>query len=242
MIVELTYQEIRARMPEAPLRIIQRLGHDPVTGRALVCDGAEGPATRRAVYLNPDCVTAPVALVALAELLRGAQEVLGKNDGPDVHKYNRARGLFVGPYLLWAWCALFASWCLWQVFSTFPKVSGAVRLVRDYLTQVQPHELRPDDLAAWWSATRGRPFGHVGIVAAITKSRDAAWCVEGNVDLHGRIDGVAARRLPMPHLTRSDGSKLACCGRYTKGDPKPPIATLLDEDGDGGDECDDHCA
>lgn len=242
MKVELSYQEIRTQLPTTPLRIIQRLGHDPIKDEALICDGVEGDATRRAIYLNPQAVTTPVARVALRELLAGAGELLGKNDGPDVHKYNRARGLYVGPYLLWAWCALFASWCLWQVFSSFPKVSGAVRLVRDYLTQVQPHELRPDDLVAWWSATRGRPFGHVGIVATLTKSRNACWTIEGNAKLTSKLDGVTARRLPLPHLTRADGSKLACCGRYTKGDPKPPLATLLEEDGDGGDECDDSCA
>lgn len=241
MKIELTFDELRAARPELPIKIVQRLGHDPQTNRALACDGVAGPATRRAIYLNPDAVTTPVARVALKELLRGAGEVLGKNDGPDVWLYNRARGVFVGPYVLWAWCALFASWCLWQVYAAFPKVSGAVRLVRDHLTQVQPHELRADDLLAWWSATRGRPFGHVGIVAAITKSRDAAWTIEGNVDLIARLDGVAARRLPLPHLTRADGSPLACCGRYTKGDPKPALATRLDEDGDGSDECDDHC-
>jgi hypothetical protein len=243
--IELTYKELRARLPSAPLKILQRLGHDPVTGRALACDGVEGDATRRAIYLNPDAVTTGVALAALGELLRGAQEEEGKNDGPDVHKYARKRGPYIKGADLWAWCALFASWCLWQVWASFEKVSGAVRLVRDYLTQVQPHELKPDDLVAWWSATRGRPYGHVGIVAALTQDRQWCWTIEGNVDLVGRIDGVAARRLKMPSLTRADGSPLACCGRHVASALHAPSYAALKPGHQELDEMcedDDHCA
>lgn len=232
---ELTYQEIRARLPAVPLEIIQRLGADPQTGRALVCDGVEGPRTRAAVYLNPDAVTDKVSVVALRELLLGAEEEEGKNDGAWVHKYARLRGLYVKGKDLFPWCALFVTWCIAQVVASFGKVSGAIRLVRDHLTSVQLHELRAGDVVAWWSATRPRPYGHVGIVVLITASW--VWTVEGNVDLRPGIDGVAARRLPRATLTRIDGAPLAYLGRYTR--PRGEIH----DGGDDSEACnDDRCA
>lgn len=242
MKIELTFDELRAARPELEIKIVQRLGYDPATGRALVCDGVAGAATKRAVYLNPDAVVGPVALVALAELLKGAGELLGNNDGPDVWRYNRSRGPYRAPFVLWAWCALFASWCLWQVHQSFERVTGAVRLVRDHLTRVQQHEVAPDDLAAWWSATRPRPYGHVGIVAVVTPQ--VVWTIEGNVDLVGRIDGVAARRLARPALTRADGAPLAYLGRYIpKVTPKALASAVLQPDHhdlDEPSEDDDH--
>lgn len=233
--IELTYQEIRARLPGVPVQILQRLGADPQTGRALVCDGVDGPRTKAAVYLNPDAITTPVASAALKKLLAGSEEELGRNDGPDVHEFARKRGAYVKGRDLGAWCAMFASWCLWQVWSSFALVLGAIRLVRDHLAEVQLHELKPDDLAAWWSMTRPRPHGHVGVIVALTASW--AWTIEGNVDLRPGIDGVAARRLPRATLKRIDGAPLAYLGRHEQGVP-PKVATL-----DVDVACnDDHCA
>jgi hypothetical protein len=242
--IELTYTEIRARLPGVSVAILQRLGADPVTGRALVCDGVDGPRTKGAVYLNPDCVTDPAGVVALKELLAGAEEELGRNDGPDVHKYAQLRGPYVKGKDLWAWCALFVSWCLCQVWASFGKVSGAIRLVRDHTTQVQLHELRPGDVVAWWSVTRPRPYGHVGLVVAITALW--VWTIEGNVDLRERIDGVAARRLPRATLKRIDGAPLAYCGRYLpRVTPHAPTYAALSPSHHDLDELsgdDDHCA
>lgn len=233
--IELTYQEIRAAHPTLPLRILQRLGADRQTGRALVCDGVEGQKTREAVYLNPAvAILHQLVAVAMDELLAGAEEEGGPNAGAAPHKYARLRGAVQRGKNLGAWCAFFASWCLAQVYLSFGRVGGAIRLVRDHLADVTIGDLRVGDLVAWWSVTRPRPYGHVGIVAGI--GDEWVWTIEGNVDLYGSVDGVAARRLPRATLTRIDGAPLAYLGRYVA--PRGEV-----HDGSDDEVCnDDSCA
>ena len=202
----LTHDQIR-NIISAP-EIYQRLGVDPTTRRSLVVDGDVGPRTRGALYLDPRAITTPVAHVSLEELLDGAQEVGRGNRGPWVEKYARGwreEGESQGP-----WCAFEVSWCYDQV-APFPRVGGAIRLVRDHLERVPPHAIAPDDSIAWNSMTRPWPAGHVGLVAALEP--DWVWTLEGNVDLKPGLDGVAARCLPRATLRRSDGAMPLYCGR-----------------------------
>jgi len=215
----LTYTEIREALPEQGLDIIQRLGSEPSSARALVCDGREGPKTRSALYLDPRPILALCAhglgKVALGELLAGAAEVAphpgaaANNRGAWVNKYCRMTARASTSVDRGAWCAFFSSWALdaWARTqgATFQKVGGARRLVRDELkVKVPLGEVRPGDLVAWESKTRPSPYGHVGIVVAREGSRIAT--VEGNADLTPGLDGVTSR-LFGPDLVRIDGAR-----------------------------------
>lgn len=203
----MTYPEIRARLPGVPLDIIQRLGCEP-SGRPLVCDGKEGGRTRTASYLDPQAVCAPIAQRGIADLLAGVQEEARGNRGARIEEYSRGYqpdGHDQGP-----WCAFAASLWIHEAYPPYPRVGGAIRLVRDHCDPVQRDDLRPDDLIAWRSVTRPAPAGHVGVVALITPRY--VWTVEANVDLVGRTDGVAARRFTHD-LVRADGARMVHLGR-----------------------------
>jgi hypothetical protein len=106
---------------------VQRLGFD-AQGNRLVVDGIEGPRTRGALFLNPETVVHPVAMVALDELLAGSQEIGGNNAGKFVAKYFRILGLKVSENKdLGNHCAAFASYCLQTAFpdEKTPKSGGA---------------------------------------------------------------------------------------------------------------------
>lgn len=226
----LLYDEIREAHPQLGVEIIQRLGAEAGTRRALVCDGRVGPKTRGAQYLNPDALRVPGAhelpLVCLTELLAGAAEVApgpgesASNRGPWVNKYCRSSARARIDVDRGAWCAFFASWALdaWGLQASprfrFQKVGGARRLVRDELSRkVLLSEVQPGDLVAWESKTRRAPYGHVGIVVLRTES--LIWTIEGNVDLRPGLDGVSARCFGLD-LVRADGARPLYAGRLTQ--------------------------
>lgn len=214
-----TFDDLRAAYPTQPIEIIQRLGCEPDTWRALVCDGKVGPRTRSALYLDPRDVEAldhKLGAVALDFVMQGAREIAPK---PGVSASNRGHWVNtfcrLGPRASvdvdrGAWCAFFASYALdlWAReyhASSFKKVGGARRLVRDELPRRVPlAEVQPGDLVAWESLTRPSPYGHVGIVALVTEA--LVWTVEGNVDLIPGVDGVATRCFARD-LIRADGAR-----------------------------------
>lgn len=210
--MSLSYEQIRAIYPDKNLDILQRLGHDPVTNKPLVCDGKLGPKTLRAKFLPVDRIKTIEGQIALIELLEGAQEA-GNNRGYYVNKYfhlsskadvNKNRG---------AWCAAFVTWVLNEAFG-HRACWGAIRTVRDWMMRVDLRSVKEGDCVAYRSLTRPWPSGHIGLIVAI--DQDEVWSIEGNVDLTDRIAGVAARLLTKD-LIRSDGNKPYVIGRPYKG-------------------------
>lgn len=124
---------------------------------------------------------------AIAEMVRGAGESEGNNQGADVAKYHR-----VDPDKLttrWAWCAAFVSWCIEQackelgidapveysggarhIFKLFKKLGLTYSLEND--------TPQPGDLVVWWRESRTSWKGHIGIVL---KYEDGIlYTIEGN--------------------------------------------------------------
>ena len=205
----MNYDQIREYLPDVPLDIIQRLGHDPVTNKPLVCDGVEGPKTRRAVYLPIDKLKAKTSQIALNELLLGAQEINGNNRGRWVNKYFRCREGADERKNRGAWCAAWVTWVLDQAFG-FRACWGAIRAVRDLMVRITIDQVQEGDCVAWRSLTRPFPYGHVGLIVLVED--DCIWTIEGNVDLAGDVAGVAARRLSKQGV-RSDGNRPYLIGR-----------------------------
>lgn len=186
----LTYTELRDAYPLLDTRVIQALGVEP-DGRPLAIDGAVGPKTRGASFLDPDTLEAGVLDFAMQELLERARESDGLNNaGPRVAKY------YERPYVprkkYGAWCAAFASWCLRQAYGTHIKrILGAQRLGRaiakhhSALGKLEAHELEAGDLIIWDrdGPDEGRDpsddwHGHVGFVAHVDDAH--IWTIEGN--------------------------------------------------------------
>lgn len=166
----LTYSEIKGRGLDT--NRAQRMGWDEL-GRDLVVDGIEGPKTRGGLFLDPDVITAPVARVALAELLAGAQEAVGVNNKGEYPKKYMPPSFYGG-----AWCAGFASWCLASVYADAPSSVGAQRLGKRVAARgdkiVDARLVMPDDLMIWnrdGSDEGDDPWddanGHVGIVVHV---------------------------------------------------------------------------
>ena len=159
--------------------------------------------------------------LAMDELMHGAREVAPKpgasanNRGAWVNKYCRMSERASTTVDRGAWCAFFASWVLnlWAVeykASSFKRVGGARRLVRDELTRVHLADVQPGDLVAWESLTRPSPYGHVGIVVHVADG--IVRSVEGNVDLVPGLDGVSSRAF-RSDLIRADGARPLYAGR-----------------------------
>ena len=204
----MNYQEMRARFPELPLDILQRMGHDPVTNRPLVCDGKLGPKTLRAKFLPVDKIKTVEGQVALVELLAGSIEV-GNNRGPWVNKYFRLSKDASTTINRGAWCAAFVTWVLNVAFG-HRACWGAIRTVRDHMPRVSLDSIKEGDCVAYRSLTRPFPSGHIGLLVVV--DGDDVWSIEGNVDLKHGVDGVAARLLTK-QLERSDGNKPYLIGR-----------------------------
>ena len=212
----LSWRELRAAYPQLDVQILQRLGID-TTDRALTADGKVGPRTEGATYLNPAKITSPVALVALAELLRGAGETVGNNRGADISKYmgDTNPNAKQGP-----WCAGFASWCLRQVYPNAPRSLNARRSVSGLKCAVVPRLTRPDDLIAWERRVDGaisKVHGHVEIVVAV--DGDTVWTIGGNIDVRPGSggDGVGARRYSQAAgLRNRDGNACVGIGRHVQ--------------------------
>lgn len=205
----MNYDEINKELEKPSLDIIQRLGHDPVDNKPLVCDGKIGPRTKRAVFLPIDKIDNPYAIVALRELLSGAMEINGNNRGPFVNKYYRLSDKASPTIDRGPWCAAFITWVLNQV-KPFPACWGAIRTVRDYMQHITIDEVQPGDCIAYKSLNRDGLAGHIGLVVLVED--DCIWSIEGNVDLIGNIDGVAARRLTREGK-RVDGNEPYLVGR-----------------------------
>lgn len=221
-----TFDALRDLYPTQPIEILQRLGCEPDTRRALVCDGKVGPRTRGALYLDPRDVEAldhKLPAVALDFLMQGAREIAptpnvsASNKGHWVNTFCRLGPRAATDKDRGAWCAFFASYALdlWlreYHGASFGRVGGARRLVRDELPKRVPiQQVQPGDLVAWESLTRPSPYGHVGIVVLRTETQ--VWTVEGNVDLRPGVDGVAARCFNLD-LVRSDGARPLYAARY----------------------------
>jgi hypothetical protein len=169
---------------------LQRLGVEKRTGRPLALDGALGPKSRAAVYLDPRDLLNGEALGAWAtgELLAGVQEVGGNNRGGRIAEYKRHSTRFATG----AWCAEFVSAGLAAVYGEgAPYVRGARRLVlklgkqRGTLTR-DPAELYAGHIVAFErSSTRTNFAGHVGIVVFVTA--DHIYTIEGNVGKRGAV-------------------------------------------------------
>lgn len=208
----MTYDEIKKLLPKASLDIIQRLGHDPVDNKPLVCDGKIGPRTKRAIYLPIDKLNHPAATLALEELLAGAMEINGNNRGIWVNKYFRLSSKASVTIDRGAWCAAFVTWVLGQIYK-FPACWGAIRTVKDHMDIINIKDVQPGDAIAYKSLTRPYPAGHVGLVVLVEDN--CIWCIEGNIDLVGKIDGVGVRKLTKEGI-RSDGNKPYLVGRVRK--------------------------
>ena len=225
--IEATWEQLRAAYPDLAISTLQALGIDR-DDRALVCDGKVGPRTLGATFLNPAAVTSPVALVALGELLAGAQETLGNNRGPVVSKYmgDKVPTAKQGP-----WCAGFATWCLRRVYPDAPRSLNARRSVSGLALQLRPDQARADDLIAWERKVDGvvsPSHGHVEVVVAV--EHRVIWTIGGNVDRAPGVDGVGARRYSGSNGWRNrDGNACVGAGRHAARSAGllAPLALLL---------------
>lgn len=213
--MSLSYEQIRAIYPDKSLDIIQRLGHDPVTNKPLVCDGKLGPKTLRAKFMPVDKIKTVEGQIALVELLEGSIEV-GNNRGPWVNKYFRLSKDASITINRGAWCAAFVTWVLNEAYG-HRACWGAIRTVRDWMVKIHLDSIKEGDCVAYGSLTRPFPSGHIGLIVVI--DNDEVWSIEGNVDLTSKIAGVAARLLTKD-LVRSDGNKPYVIGRPYKGRSK----------------------
>ena len=176
----------------AAVKIFQSVGLDS-RGMPLTVDGIVGPLTWKSI--NEDDQTYifdalerklslpetegvnPIALhaleVALEEMLAGAGEVGGNNQGPFVAKYHR-----VTPDILevkqWNWCAAFVSFCFRNGAAKIGKdmpfkySGGAQNILKQFQSKgwgYKPNEQepKPGDIVVW---KRGSAewMGHIGIV------------------------------------------------------------------------------
>ena len=206
--MSLNYEQIRVIYPDISLDIIQRLGHDPVTNKPLVCDGKLGPKTLRAKFLPVDKIKTVEGQIALVELLAGSIEV-GNNRGPWVNKYFRLSKDASITINRGAFCCAFVTWVLNQAYG-FRACWGAIRCVRDYMKPVKIKEAQPGDCVAWKSLTRPWPAGHIGLIVVV--DGDEVWTLESNIDIKPRVAGTAARLLTKD-LVRFDGNPAYLVGR-----------------------------
>lgn len=213
--MSLNYEQIRVIYPDLSLDIIQRLGHDPVTNKPLVCDGKLGPKTLRAKFLPVDKIKTVEGQIALVELLAGSIEV-GNNRGPWVNKYFRLSKDASTTINRGAFCSAFVTWVLNEAYG-HRACWGAIRTVRDHMTRVDIASIKEGDCVAYRSLTRPWPSGHIGLIVVI--DNDEVWSVESNVDLKPKVAGTAARLLTKD-LIRSDGNKPYVIGRPYKGRSK----------------------
>lgn len=207
----MNYQMMKDRFPDVSLEIIQRLGHDPIENKPLVCDGKLGAKTLRAIYLPVDKIQTRMGRIALSELLDGAAEEGGNNRGRYVNRYFRMpdadplknRG---------AWCAAFVTWVLDQAYG-FKACWGAIRTVKNLMMKVAIQNVKEGDCIAYRSLTRPYPAGHIGLIVVVDEQ--GVWTIEGNSTLKPGLSGVTARYLTR-ELVRSDGNKPYLIGRPFK--------------------------
>lgn len=190
----ISWAEVRALLPDAPVAILQRLGVDS-SGAPLTLDGQPGQKTQGGRFLNPVGPHVPGVSCAIRELLLGAQETGRGNVGPHVSRYyKRAED---DPRDHGAWCAAFASWCFGQDIPGAPYSWGARKLHKRMRPIAKP---RPGCLATWERVSAGPYNGHSGIVAYV-EAGGAIWTIEGNTGPRG---AVRVYRWEPPYKRRED--------------------------------------
>lgn len=191
-----------------PLKIDGRLG----TSTALALDAAQGRARQKVRFNDADLPPMSqvasgsarrVALIALAEFMRGCGEQGGDNIGPDIARYQCEHRTAKS-----GWSVDFALYCLRETFgpeSLPPSATSNAQGLLDvakangWALPVLDGALRPGDMIVWHYQEPSLPphpawTGHVGVV----------WSCE-----QGDIITVEGNRGPYPSLVRPFYHKLA---------------------------------
>ena len=200
----------------AAVKVFQSVGLDS-RGRPLTVDGIVGPLTRKALrerdqsYLfehnhaplftaSPEDIN-PIAIeaikVAIEEMLAGAGEVGGNNQGPFVAKYHRVTQDILKEKQ-WNWCAAFVSFCFRNGSARIGKdmpfkySGGAQNILKQFQAKgwgYKPSEKdpMPGDIVVWKRGSAAW-MGHIGIVY---KYEDGIlYTIEGN---RGRFPSKVAK-------------------------------------------------
>ena len=170
--------------------------------------------------------------IARAELARGAaEEPLGSNAGPDVHRYlapcvrgGRRLGLTTAP-----WCAAFASWCVWSAWSRghesdvlqvslswAPSSPSAVPPI-GYRASVAEMVADARATGTWADAGEG-PVWEVGDLLV--------WGRDGHDPRHGGEGHVGVAAIACSAICGNDGDRLALVQLSAEGD-HPRCGPLL---------------
>jgi putative peptidoglycan binding protein/CHAP domain-containing protein len=176
-------------------------------GQPLVVDGKVGPLTDWSLRNPKPVIAVPAAVdyktmppdglggspvgrrglqAAIGELIAGAGEVGGNNQGPFVRKYLEPAGIAEGS----SWCASFVSWCYLQAAGgspasmAFPYCPGARALLGEFKDRgwasapASDYLPVPGDLVFWWRVQAQGWQGHVGLVHQ--SQTGMLYTIEGN--------------------------------------------------------------
>ena len=125
--------------------------------------------------------------IAFNEL--GTEEIVGKEDNPEVLKYakdTKIKGITSDEI---PWCSTFVNWVAWKSGLQFSGKANA----RSWLnvgTKVNSPE--PGDIVVFWRESPQSWKGHVGIFLGVSPDRKRVYCLGGN---QGNRVSVSAYRL-----------------------------------------------